>query len=136
MPLATVNLNHDIGADWQRVIRLRDPSTNQLVALSSAVMEIRNANFQLAMTLNNQNGRCVIASDGASVNLHITSADSLAAFEMGNFPGTYQAVGIWGIGRSYVYDLFVTYSGGVTDRILRGFFYADPNVTGATEIAS
>jgi hypothetical protein len=44
-------------------------------------------------------------------------------------PGAVQAVGIWGIGRAYVYDLFVLYATGVQDRIMRGFFYVDPNIT-------
>ena len=71
----------------------------------------------------------MIAGDGASIQLHIPPDVSLTAFAHGNFPGTYQAVGIWGIGRSYIYDLFITYTNGVQDRLLRGYFFVDPNVT-------
>jgi hypothetical protein len=129
MALAEIDFRCDAGADWQRVIRLRDPGTGQLVALSDAAMEIRNANFQLALRLDNASGRCVIASDKASIQLHIPPEDSIAVFQTGNYPGTYQAVGFWGIGRSYLYDLFVIYATGVQDRILRGYFNVDPNVT-------
>jgi hypothetical protein len=38
-------------------------------------------------------------------------------------------VGYWGIGRAYNYDLFVLYATGVQERIMRGFFHVDPNIT-------
>jgi hypothetical protein len=130
MPLTQYDFHLDAGAEWIRVIRLRDPNTNLLVAMSGAVMEIRNSNNVLALRLDAPSGRCLIdANDGASINLHISAADSLAYFQHGNYPGAVQAVGIWGIGRSYVYDLFCQYATGVQDRIMRGFFYVDPNIT-------
>jgi hypothetical protein len=129
MPLAQIDFRCDAGADWQRLIRLRDIGTGMLCGLDDAVMEIRNANFQLVLRLDAASGRCAIQYDRATIALHISSEDSLAAFFRGNFPGTYQAVGIWGIGRSYIYDLFVTYTAGAQDRIMKGFFYVDPNVT-------
>jgi len=119
----------DSGADWQKVIRMRDSNTGNLVALLSAVMEIRNQNNVLVLRLDAPSGRCLILEDGASIQLHITSNESLQYFQWGNFPGSVQAVGYWGIGRSYLYDMFVTYVNGPTDRLLRGFFYVDPNIT-------
>jgi hypothetical protein len=130
VPLTLYDFSLDAGADWQRVIRLRDPATQQLIGLSSAVMEIRNANKILVLRLDEPSGRAVIAEDGASIQLHITSDDSYTYFQYGNYPGAVQAVGLWGIGRAYVYDLFATYTvAGVQDRIMRGFFYVDPNIT-------
>jgi hypothetical protein len=135
MPLVQYNFTLDAGADWQKVIRLRDPATNQLVAMSDAVMEIRNSNGNLSLRLDSISGRCAILSDGASIQLHISAEDSEAAFATGNYPGANQAVGIWGIGRSYVYDLFALYASGAQDRIMRGFFYVDPNISQQNDLA-
>lgn len=129
MPLAQYDFYLDVAADWQKVIRLRDPGTGMLVGLSGAVMEIRNTNYILALRLDNDSGRCVILGDGASIQLHIPPEDSFYYLRQGNYPGAVQAVGIWGIGRAYTYDLFVLYATGVQDRIMRGFFYVDPNIT-------
>lgn len=130
MPLAQYDFYLDAGADWQRVVRLRDPATGLLIAMNAAAMDIRNSNNTLALRLDAPSSRCVIDStDGASINLHISDEDSLTYFQYGNYPGAVQAVGIWGIGRAYVYDLFCEYATGVQDRIMRGFFYVDPNIT-------
>lgn len=129
MALAQYDFKLDAGADWQKIIRLRDGSSNRLVGLSDAVMEIRNANYMLILRLDAVTSRCTIMASGTAIQLHITAEDSLAYFQYGNYPGAIQAVGIWGIGRSYFYDLFVTYDNGVQDRIMRGFFYVDPNIT-------
>lgn len=135
MPLALYDFSLDAGADWQRVLRLRDPATNNLVKLTDAVMEIRNSNRILALRLDGTNGGISIGTDQATLTLYISGADSLHYFAYGNYPGAVSAVGIWGIGRAYIYDLFVTYYtptrglAGATDRILRGFFYVDPNIT-------
>jgi hypothetical protein len=129
MPLAQYDLYCDAGADWQRVVRLRDPATGFLVGMDAAAMEIRNANGVLVLRLDANSSRCLIADDGASIMLHITAEDSFTYFHSGNFPGAVQAVGYWGIGRSYLYDLFCLYDTGVQDRLLRGFFHVDPNIT-------
>jgi hypothetical protein len=129
MTTAQYDFYCNAGADFQKVIRMRDNITGHLVALLNAVMEIRNQNHILVMRLDANSGRCLIAADGATIQLHITANDSLEAFQWGNFPGSVQAVGYWGIGRSYLYDMFVTYVNGPMDRILRGFFYVDPNIT-------
>lgn len=129
MPLTLYDFTLDCGADWQKLVRLREPATQLLIALNSAVMEIRNSNQVLALRLDAANGRCLVMDDGASIQLHITAEDSLYYFQYGNYPGAMQAVGIWGIGRAYVYDLFVVYATGVQDRIMRGYFYVDPNIT-------
>lgn len=128
MALAQFDFHLDCGADWQRTVRLRDPN-GVLVQISAAVMEIRNVNGVLALRLDAASSRCTVLSDGASIQLHITGEESLTFFQWGNYPGAVQAVGYWGIGRAYVYDLFVEYVGGVTDRALRGFFQVDPNIT-------
>ena len=130
MPLVNYNFKIDAGADWQQVVRLRDPTTGLLVPISSAVMEIRNANGVLALRLDEPSSRCVVLSDGASIQLHITALDSLTYFQWGNYPGAVQAVGFWGIGRAYNYDLFaILTQSGVQNRLLRGFFAVDPNIT-------
>jgi hypothetical protein len=129
MPLVKYDFHLDAGADWQQLVRLRDPNTGSLVAISQAVMEIRNANGVLALRLDGVTGRCMVLGDGASIQLHITAEDSLTYFQWGNYPGAVQAVGYWGIGRAYNYDLFVIYGTGVQDRIMRGFFQVDPNIT-------
>lgn len=131
MTLAQIDFRCESGADWQRQIRLR-ADAESYVSLDLAVMEIRNANFQLALRLDEINGHCQVVNDGLGsiIALHIPAQVSADAFSHGNFPGQYQAIGFWGIGRAYLYDLFVHYAyGGVQDRILKGFFYVDPNVT-------
>jgi len=135
MPLAEYDFHLDVGADWQRVVRLRSSDTRRLVPLADAVMEIRNTNSVLALRLDDVNSRCTILSDGASIQLHISAEDSLTYFEWGNYPGSVQAVGYWGIGRSYLYDIFVAYANGVTDRLMKGFFLADPNITQVMPVA-
>jgi hypothetical protein len=129
MPLVRYDFKLDAGADWQKVVRLRDPYTGLLIAIDQAVMEIRNANGVLALRLDEQTSRCTVLEDGASIQLHITPEDSLTYFQWGNYPGAVQAVGYWGIGRSYNYDLFALYATGVQDRIMRGFFSVEPNIT-------
>jgi hypothetical protein len=137
MPLGQYDFFLDSGGDWQKDVRLRDSQTGLLVALDDAVMEIRNTNFVLVMRLDADSGRCLIDADGATIHLKISSADSLQYFSQGNYPGAVQAVGFWGIGRAYTYDLFVQYaqaarqvfSGGVNVRALRGFFNVDPNIS-------
>lgn len=130
MPTVNYDFYLSAGADWQKVIRLRDQGTGRLIGLEAAVMEIRNTNYVLVLRLDYASGRCMVdGGDGASIQLHISDEDSLAYLSQGNYPGAVQAVGIWGIGRSYVYDLFVLYATGVQDRIMRGFFYVDPNIT-------
>jgi hypothetical protein len=129
MPLAQYDFHLDSGADWQRVVRLRDNSTGHLVSITNATMEIRNANSVLALRLDGVNSRCTILEDGESIQLHISAQDSLTYFEWGNYPGAVQAVGYWGLGRSYLYDIFATYATGVTDRLMKGFFLVDPNIT-------
>jgi hypothetical protein len=123
------NFQLSAGADWQFVVRLRDPNTGNLVPLTSAVMDIRNSNGVLALHMDGPSSRCVILPDDCSIQLHITPEDSLTYFQWGNYPGSVQAVGYWGIGRSYNYDLFALYETGVQDRIMRGFFHVDPNIT-------
>jgi hypothetical protein len=129
MPLIQYNFNLNCGADWQYVVRLRDTNTGDLIPISAALMEIRNVNGVLALQLDAASSRCTVLSDGASIQLHITAEDSLTYFQWGNYPGSVQAVGYWGIGRAYNYDLFVLYDTGVQDRIMRGFFHVDPNIT-------
>jgi len=130
LPLGIYDFYLDSWADWQRTVAIKDATTNLLVPMSAAVMEIRNQNFVLVMRLDAASSRCTILSDGATIALHITAADSLTYFSQGNFPGAVQAVGFWGIGRSYLYDLFATYTAsGVQDRIMRGFFNVDPNIS-------
>lgn len=129
MPLSQYDFYCDAGADWQRVVRLRDPTTQKLVSMSAAVMEIRNSNYVLVVRLDGPSSRCTVLDDEASIQLHLTADETFSFFHSGNYPGAVQAVGIWGIGRSYVYDLFATYGTGVQDRIMRGFFYVDPNIT-------
>jgi hypothetical protein len=129
VPLVRYDFKLDAGADWQKVVRLRDPYTGLLIAIDRAVMEIRNANGVLALRLDEQTSRCTVLEDGASIQLHITPEDSLTYFQWGNYPGAVQAVGYWGIGRSYNYDLFALYATGVQDRIMRGFFSVEPNIT-------
>jgi hypothetical protein len=133
MPLVTYDFKLSAGADWQQVVRLRDPNTGQLIAISEALMEVRNANGVLALRLDAPSSRCTVLSDGASIQLHIPAEDSLTYFQWGNYPGSVQAVGYWGIGRAYLYDLFVIYGTGVQDRIMRGFFHVDPNITRSTD---
>lgn len=131
MPISQYDFYLDAGADWHRVVRMRDPETGDLIQVTDAVMEIRNTNFVLALRLDAPSGRCVIDStDGASINLHISAQDSLTYFRWGNYPGAVQAVGFWGIGRAYLYDLFANYTDtGLPVRLLRGFFHVDPNIT-------
>src|SRR5215831_5102644 len=129
MPLIKYDFMLDAGADWQYIVRMRDPNTGDLVPLSQALMEIRNANGVLALRLDEATSRCVILDDGASIQLHISPEDSLTYFQWGNYPGSVQAVGFWGIGRAYLYDLFVIYATGVRDRIMRGFINVDPNIS-------
>jgi hypothetical protein len=124
----------DCGADWQYVVRLRDPNTGSLVPISAAAMDIRNANGVLALHLDAETSRCTVLDDGASIQLHITAEDSLTYFQWGNYPGAVQAVGYWGIGRAYNYDLFALYGTGVQDRIMRGFFHVDPNITRPVDV--
>jgi hypothetical protein len=147
MPLLKYDFKLDAGADWQYIVRLRDPNTGLLVPITQAVMEIRNANGVLALRLDEPTSRCVVLSDGASIQLHITAEDSLTYFQWGNYPGAVQAVGYWGIGRAYNYDLFAIYGDpssslpsrstpGVPYRILRGFFNVDPNITQFNDVVN
>lgn len=129
MPLVKYDFNLSAGADWQTVVRVRDTVTTNLIGITAAVMDIRNANGVLALHLDAASSRCTVLDDGASIQLHITAEDSLTYFQWGNYPGAVQAVGYWGIGRAYLYDLFVLYDTGVQDRIMRGFFHVDPNIT-------
>ena len=133
MPIAQFDFYLDTWADWQRTVVLRDTSTGLAVPLSNPLMEIRNTNFVLVMRLDTPSSRCVMLSDGATIQLHITAQDSLAYFSQGNYPGAVQAVGFWGIGRSYRYDLFATpTASGVQSRLMAGFFNVDPNVSRPT----
>lgn len=130
MPIAQYDFYLDAWADWQRTVAVRDSQTGLLVPLSDAVMEIRNTNFVLVLRLDAVNGRCAILDDGATIQLYISAEDSLAYFAQGNYPGAVQAVGFWGIGRSYLYDIFATYAAsGMQDRIMRGFFNVGPNIS-------
>lgn len=130
MPLGQYDFYLDAWADWQRTVAITDSQTGRLIPLDDAVMEIRNTNWVLVLRLDAPSSRCTILEDGATIQLHITAEDSLAYFAQGNYPGAVQAVGFWGIGRSYVYDLFATYTAsGVQDRIMRGFFNVDPNIS-------
>jgi hypothetical protein len=130
MPFALYDFYLDAWTDWERVVRLRDPNTGDLVPMQSAVMEIRNSNGVLALRLDEPSGRCVIGTDGASIILTISAEDTLTYFQWGNYPGSVQAVGIWGIGRAYIYDLFATYASTQAQiRVMRGFFHVDPNIS-------
>jgi hypothetical protein len=129
MPLVQYNFQLDAGSDWQYVVRLRDPNTGNLVGVTAALMDIRNVNGVLALHMDAASSRCTVLADGGSIQLHITPQDSLTYFQWGNYPGSVQAVGYWGIGRAYNYDLFVLYATGVQERIMRGFFHVDPNIT-------
>jgi len=130
MPLATYDFYLDAWTDWQKQIRVIDSQTGQPVGLSDAVCEIRNTNFVLVMRLDESNGRCQILADGATIALYIPNQDALTYFTQGNYPGAVQAVGFWGIGRSYLYDIFATYTnGGMQDRLMRGFFNVGPNIS-------
>ena len=134
MPLVTYDIKIDAGSDWQTLVRLRDAtSTDQYVPIESAVMDVRNANGVLALRLDEATSRCTVLEDGYSIQLHITAEDSLTYFQWGNYPGAVQAVGYWGIGRAYNYDLFGVF-GGVQSRIMRGFFGVEPNITKPTNI--
>jgi len=136
MPLTQYDFYADAGADWQKVVRLRDPDTNLLIGIQSALMEIRNTNYILVLRLDAKSSRCTVLQDGASIQLHISAQDSFYYFHSGNYPGAVQAVGMWGIGRAYIYDMFVVYATGVQDRILRGHFYVDPNISQPADTSS
>jgi len=131
MPLArNYDFHCDAGADWHRQVRLRAGVTGDLVPLEKAMLDIRNTNFVLALRLDQRNGRCVVLEDGATIQLYLSADETEHYFRSGNYPGAVQAVGFWGIGRSYMYDLFVWYEGGtMRSRAMRGFFYVDPNIT-------
>jgi hypothetical protein len=129
MPITQYDFYLDAGADWQKVVRVRDMQSQKLVAMWGATVEIRNTNGVLALRLDAESSRCVVLGDGASIQLHITAEDSWTYFHSGNYPGAVQAVGLWGIGRAYVYDMFCLYATGVQDRLMRGFFYVDPSIT-------
>jgi len=129
MPLAQFDFYADAGGDWQRQLRLRDTNTWSLVPLQGALMEIRNTNYILVLRLDATSGRCVILEDGCTISLHISAEDSYYYFHSGNYPGAIQAVGVWGIGRAYIYDIFVVDATGTQTRVMRGFFYVDPNIS-------
>ena len=130
MPLAQFDFYLDAWADWQRAIRMTDSGTGSPVLLDNAVMEIRNINWVLVMRLDAENGRCQISEDRNQILLYIPAEDSLTYFAQGNYPGAVQAVGFWGIGRSYLYDIFATFhTSGLQDRVLRGFFNVGPNIS-------
>jgi len=133
MPIAQFDFYLDAWADWQRTVVMRDTSSGLAVPLTNALMEIRNTNFVLVMRLDTPSSRCVVLNDGCTIALHITEEDSLAYFAQGNYPGAIQAVGYWGIGRSYRYDLFATpTASGVQSRLMAGFFNVDPNISRPT----
>jgi hypothetical protein len=130
MPLGQYDFYLDAWADWQTTVALRDAQSGSLVPLSNAWMEIRNTNFILVLKLDAPSGRCLIAEDGCTIQLFISAADSVTYFAQGNYPGAVQAVGFWGIGRSYIYDLFAIYeTSQLQGRLLRGFFNVDPNIS-------
>jgi len=130
------NFHCNGGSDWHREIRVRDVDTWSFVKIHQAMMDVRNTNFVLALRLDAENGRCVVLEDGTTIQLHLTAEEIEHYFRSGNYPGAVQAVGFWGIGRSYLYDLLVWYTNeeeeeeeSVRGRLMRGFFYVDPNIT-------
>lgn len=123
----TYHLN--AGEDWTRNIIAQNPSfAEQPVA--QAKMEIRNSAMTLVMTLDStvNNSGLVVNSDG-TLTLHLTSAQTMK-FGIG-FPGVVQAVSYWGIGRAYLYDLFVKYgvSGAPWAKLQYGTIQVVPAIT-------
>lgn len=128
MPVYTQDFDLSARADWQRLVRARSQVDTTIIPFSDAAMEIRNSNKQLVVRLDTSNGRIYIQPDGSAL-LHLTQTDTSSLFNTG-FVGTYQAVGLFGIGRAFPYDLFVVWAAtGLRDKLLRGFINVDPAVT-------
>lgn len=121
MTAQNVNLTMDSGEDWHRVIT---PVSNPPVALTDAYMEIRNANYIVVAQLTTANGMAALPGDGTIV-LSMTAQQTLP---LGiGFPGMLQSVGYFGIGRSYLYDLFGVF--GQHKKIMHGFLTVTPAIT-------
>lgn len=118
------------GEDWTRTINAENPAL-QTQPVAQAKMEVRNSMQILVMTLDSTttpNPAITINGDG-TLTLHLTTAQTLQ-FGVG-FPGVVQSVGYWGIGRAFVYDLFVKYgsTSAVWSKLLYGTIQVTPAVT-------
>lgn len=128
MPVYIQDFDLAARADWQRTVRVRAQPNGVIVPFSDAAMEIRNANKQLVVRLDVPTGSIYIQGDGSAL-LHLTQDQTASLFNTG-FVGTYQAVGLFGIGRAFPYDMFVVWAAsGLRDKLLKGFINVDPAVT-------
>ena len=123
-------MHMDAGSYWQRTISAATVPGATIVPCVDARMQVRNAQEILVLNMYavGPQPSIVINPDGSLV-LTLTS-EQTAQFGQG-FPGVVQSVGYWGIGRAYLYDLFVKYVAGSNDwnRVVWGTVQVNPSVS-------
>ena len=123
-------MHMDAGSYWQRTISAETVPGVTIAPCVDARMQVRNAQEQLVLGMYavGTQPTITINPDGSLV-LTLTSALT-AQFGQG-FSGVVQSVGYWGIGRAYLYDLFVLYTAGSGEwtRIVWGTIQVNPAVS-------
>lgn len=105
-PVYTFHMNP--GEDWQRTINPQLFNVETAPPIN-AFMEIRNPQLILVQKLDTTTAPTPAITIGSGqLVLHLTSKQTLG-FGVG-FPGVVQSASYWGIGRAYLYDLFVQYA--------------------------
>lgn len=118
-PPVRMDFTMEAGEDWVRSVTLAVTNPTDIV------MDIRNANLFLVSKLSLANGKATITLP-STVNLHLLTSDTLNFGSQ--FPGTLQAINYWGIGRAYLYDIFVKVNG-LWTKVFKGFVSVDPAIS-------
>jgi hypothetical protein len=108
------NINVDQGADFTKVITLKDSSGNPVNLTGySARMHVRRDvdSASTLVELTTQNGRISLGGAAGTITLALTATTTA------------------GIARSGVYDIEIVSAGGQVSRVLRGDFVVDREVT-------
>lgn len=114
MKAGVYNIHIDQGADFTKVITLRDSSGSpvNLTGFTARMHVRRDVDASsILVELSTQNGRIALGGAAGTITLTLSAATTA------------------GISRSGVYDIEIVSSGGQVSRVLRGDFVVDREVT-------
>jgi hypothetical protein len=117
VPVQRIDFSMEAGEDWVRTLVLPTDFTN-------ANMEIRDSRLYLFKRLDLAGGKLIRTVPG-SLQIHLLTTDT-QGFGLG-FPGVMPAINYWGIGRAYLYDLFIFNQVWVKEA--KGYITVEPAIT-------
>lgn len=133
MTAVQYSLHLEAGAQWSRTIDSSIPGIVLPSVVTEARMTVRNSMNVVVMTLDSSGTSpaiTIVPGTGNNPPTYVLNLTSTQTLQYGvGFPGVVQSVSYWGIGRAFLYDLFVTGGGSEWAKLLYGTIQVVPAIT-------